>query len=61
MAEEVKEKLLEAEEVRQRIGKLRSSVDEPPYCPFRDATATKKTRTKATATMISFHENRLCR
>ena len=28
MAEEVKEKLLEAEEVRQRIGKLRVSVDE---------------------------------
>ena len=28
MAEEVKEKLLETEEVRQRIGKLRSSVDE---------------------------------
>ena len=28
MAEEVKEKLLEAEEVRQRIGKLKVSVDE---------------------------------
>ena len=28
MAEEVKEKLLEAEEVRQRIGKLKASVDE---------------------------------
>ena len=28
MAEEVKEKLLEAEEVRQRIGKLKTSVDE---------------------------------
>ena len=28
MAEEVKEKLLETEKVRQRIGKLRSSVDE---------------------------------
>ena len=28
MAEEAKEKLLEAEEVRQRIGKLRTSVDE---------------------------------
>ena len=28
MAEEVKEKLLEAEEVRQRIEKLRVSVDE---------------------------------